>query len=65
MLALISDEQRPWTAHPSVWAPFALVGAGANAQSPRSVVTASKAGKPRSGKATPAAEDWLKRTLAP
>jgi len=65
MLALLSDEQRPWTAHPSVWAPFALVGAGANAQPPRSLVAASKAGKPRSGKATPGAEDWLKRTLAP
>jgi CHAT domain-containing protein/tetratricopeptide (TPR) repeat protein len=64
MLALIGDEQRPWSAHPSIWAPFALVGAGANAQPPRSVVAASKAGKARSGKGA-AAEDWRKRTLAP
>jgi CHAT domain-containing protein len=29
MLALIDDKQRPWAAHPSVWAPFVVVGEGA------------------------------------
>jgi len=33
MLALMSDDQRPWTAHPAVWAPFVVVGAGAGAPS--------------------------------
>ena len=28
MLALMSDPQRPWAAHPSVWAPFIVVGEG-------------------------------------
>lgn len=28
MLALIGDNDRPWAAHPSVWAPFVLVGEG-------------------------------------
>jgi CHAT domain-containing protein len=28
MLALMSDEKRPWAAHPSVWAPFVVVGEG-------------------------------------
>ena len=28
MLALMSDSERPWAAHPSVWAPFAIVGEG-------------------------------------
>ena len=29
MLALMSDDKRPWAAHPSVWAPFVVVGEGA------------------------------------
>jgi CHAT domain-containing protein/tetratricopeptide (TPR) repeat protein len=29
MLALMSDTARPWAAHPSVWAPFVVVGEGA------------------------------------
>src|SRR5262245_56668747 len=66
MLALIGDEQRPWAAHPSLWAPFALVGAGANASPPPPQRTAGRAGKARAGKAAAAAaDDWLKRTLAP
>lgn len=28
MLALLDDRTRPWAAHPSVWAPFVLVGEG-------------------------------------
>lgn len=28
MLALINDKQRPWATHPSVWAPFVVVGEG-------------------------------------
>ncbi len=28
MLALMSDERSPWAAHPSVWAPFVVVGEG-------------------------------------
>ncbi len=32
MLALIDDKQRPWAAHPSVWAPFVVVGEGASAK---------------------------------
>ena len=28
MLALMSNEKRPWDAHPSVWAPFVVVGEG-------------------------------------
>ncbi|WP_295559747.1 tetratricopeptide repeat protein [uncultured Hyphomicrobium sp.] len=28
MLALMSDPKRPWAAHPSVWAPFVVVGEG-------------------------------------
>ena len=28
MLALMSDKDRPWAAHPSVWAPFVVVGEG-------------------------------------
>ena len=31
MLALMSDEKRPWAAHPSVWAPFIVVGEGGSA----------------------------------
>jgi CHAT domain-containing protein len=28
MLALMSDRNRPWAAHPAVWAPFVVVGEG-------------------------------------
>jgi tetratricopeptide (TPR) repeat protein/CHAT domain-containing protein len=28
MLALMSDTKRPWAAHPSIWAPFVVVGEG-------------------------------------
>ena len=33
MLALMNDKNRPWAAHPSVWAPFVVVGEG-GAQAP-------------------------------
>ena len=29
VLSLIDDRQRPWAAHPSIWAPFVVVGEGA------------------------------------
>jgi len=29
MLALMNDKDRPWAGHPSVWAPFVVVGEGA------------------------------------
>ncbi len=32
MLALIDDATRPWAAHPSVWAPFIVVGEGGAAR---------------------------------
>jgi CHAT domain-containing protein len=32
MLALLSDAKRPWAAHPSVWAPFVVVGEGGAGQ---------------------------------
>ncbi len=28
MLSLIDDKREPWTARPSVWAPFVVVGEG-------------------------------------
>ena len=28
MLAELGDERRPWASHPSVWAPFVIVGEG-------------------------------------
>jgi hypothetical protein len=31
MVALMSDDKRPWAAHPSTWAPFVVAGAGADA----------------------------------
>ena len=41
MLALMGDEKRPWAAHPSVWAPFVVVGEGGAAQ-PAAVPTLTK-----------------------
>ena len=32
MLALMDDPKRPWAAHPSVWAPFIVVGEGGAAR---------------------------------
>jgi CHAT domain-containing protein len=63
MLALSSDDKRPWAAHPSIWAPFTVVGAGAELQ-PAAVAGAP--GKARAGKAvTAASEDWHKRAFDP
>jgi hypothetical protein len=63
MLALSSDDTRPWAAHPSIWAPFTVVGAGAELQ-PAAVAGAP--GKARAGKAvTAASEDWHKRAFDP
>ena len=28
MVALITDKDRSWAAHPSIWAPFVVVGEG-------------------------------------
>jgi len=44
MLALMSDDQRPWAAHPSAWAPFVVVGEGAE---PLAVQTPPAAGGKR------------------
>jgi tetratricopeptide (TPR) repeat protein/CHAT domain-containing protein len=63
MLALISDDKRPWAAHPSIWAPFTVVGAGAELPS---VAPIGAPGKSRPAKAvTSAAEDWHKRVFDP
>jgi tetratricopeptide (TPR) repeat protein/CHAT domain-containing protein len=35
MLAVMTDDRRPWNAHPSKWAPFVVVGEGANLQAAR------------------------------
>ena len=56
MLALMSDDKRPWAAHPSTWAPFVVVGAGADASN---VVLPRAARKP--AKARAAKDDWKTR----
>jgi tetratricopeptide (TPR) repeat protein/CHAT domain-containing protein len=62
MLALLSDDRRPWAAHPAIWAPFAVVGSGAEGSTPR----ATAAVKARAAKASlDPEEDWSKRALAP
>ena len=38
MLALMSDQQRPWASHPSVWAPFVVIGEGG---APTNIATAA------------------------
>jgi CHAT domain-containing protein/tetratricopeptide (TPR) repeat protein len=66
MLALSSDDNRPWAAHPSIWAPFTVVGAGAEAQAAASAAQAATPGKSRAGKSvTSAGEDWHKRVFDP
>ena len=68
MLALQSDEKRPWTAHPSAWAPFVVVGAGAAAPAARATppLRLSKSAKVRAAKATPKqADDWNVRAFEP
>ncbi len=68
MLALIGEESRPWTAHPSVWAPFAVIGAGMTAPvSPTAPhIAARKVSKARAAKAASnAADDWHKRAFDP
>ena len=45
MLGLMSDDKRPWAAHPSMWAPFVVVGAGADASTAPFQSAAKKAGK--------------------
>ena len=67
MLALIGEESRPWTAHPSVWAPFTVIGAGAARCHPRRRhMAARKVSKARAAKAASnAADDWHKRAFDP
>jgi CHAT domain-containing protein len=43
MLAVMTDDRRPWNAHPSKWAPFVVVGEGANLQAARVPPRVSKA----------------------
>jgi CHAT domain-containing protein/tetratricopeptide (TPR) repeat protein len=50
MLALMADDQRPWAAHPSAWAPFVVVGEGAAqaaAQPAGKVAKGTKATRPQ------------------
>ena len=64
MLALISDERRPWGAHPAIWAPFTVVGGGAEGRAMAARGTApGKSGAPKS--ALSAAEEWHKRAFDP
>jgi tetratricopeptide (TPR) repeat protein/CHAT domain-containing protein len=66
MLALSSDDKRPWAAHPSIWAPFTVVGAGAELQPAAPTAVAGASGKSRAGKAvTAVSEDWHKRAFEP
>jgi CHAT domain-containing protein len=37
MLAVMSDDKRPWDAHPSMWAPFVVVGEGGAGLAPAAV----------------------------
>jgi len=67
MLALSSDERRPWAAHPAVWAPFTVVGGGAEGWG--AAATAARpdaAAKMRASKASLSPpEDWSKRAFEP
>ena len=58
MLGLMSDDKRPWAAHPSMWAPFVVVGAGADASTAPFQSAAKKASKSR-----PAKDDWAGRAF--
>jgi len=58
MLGLMSDDKRPWAAHPATWAPFVVVGAGADASTVALQSTAKKAGKARGAK-----DDWAGRAF--
>jgi len=58
MLGLMSDDKRPWAAHPATWAPFVVVGAGADASTVALQATAKKAGKARGAK-----DDWAGRAF--
>jgi CHAT domain-containing protein len=67
IVALISDDRRPWAAHPAIWAPFTVVdggaeGWGAAATTPRTAAAA----KMRAAKASlRPQEDWSKRAFEP
>jgi hypothetical protein len=68
MLALISDERRPWGAHPAIWAPFTVVGGGAEGSATGRALAARGAatGKSRASKsALGAGEEWHKRAFDP
>ncbi len=58
MLGLMSDDKRPWAAHPSMWAPFVVVGAGADASPAGLQATAKKVGKSGGAK-----DDWASRAF--
>src|SRR5262245_50068241 len=66
MLALSSDERRPWAAHPAVWAPFTVVGGGADGWTAATAARPDTAAKMRASKAALSApEDWSKRAFEP
>ncbi len=58
MLALINDDKRPWAAHPSTWAPFVVVGTGADLAPAVLPAGAKKAGKTRGAK-----DDWTSKVF--
>jgi CHAT domain-containing protein len=58
MLALINDDKRPWAAHPSTWAPFVVVGTGADLAPAGLPAGAKKAGKTRGAK-----DDWTSKVF--
>ncbi|HJZ31641.1 MAG TPA: tetratricopeptide repeat protein [Hyphomicrobiaceae bacterium] len=64
MVALANDDRRPWTAHPSVWAPFAVVGAGVNTGPMPAAAPRQAAGKADKGRGA-SADDWQKRAFDP
>jgi CHAT domain-containing protein len=58
ILALMSDGKRPWAAHPSTWAPFVLVGVGADVSAATLPPTARKASKPPTAR-----DNWMSRAF--
>jgi len=57
-VALISDDERPWAAHPATWAPFIVVGAGADL-SPAALLPRTR----KSNKALTAKDEWINRAF--
>jgi CHAT domain-containing protein len=58
MLAVMTDDRRPWDAHPSKWGPFVVVGEGANVRATRVSQPAPRA---RAAHGARDADDWRNR----